>query len=235
MNWDDLRDVRMEPGEPPSPDTLRRIEKGLAADLHPVRPMPPASSIFTAFASIFVAIVAVGVYGTGAFGLGAMSAFQKFSILGALAISTGALVYSVVQQMAPGRLHRIRPNLLPFAILIALMVLMILLFQFEREAKFWTIAWSCLRFGVGFGALAAIPFWLILRRGAILSPAMTGAATGLLAGLVGTSVQEMHCPDLDAWHVLAAHLGASVVCALAGLLIGLAVDLARTLSASGSR
>ncbi len=70
-----------------------------------------------------------------------------------------------------------------------------------------------------------MPFWLVLRRGAVLSPSMTGAATGLLAGLVGTSVLEIHCPNLDAWHILVSHLGVAVLCALAGLIIGLATEV----------
>ena len=65
----------------------------------------------------------------------------------------------------------------------------------------------------------------MLRRGAILAPSMTGAATGLLAGLVGTSVLEIHCPNLDAWHILISHLGVAMLCALAGLVIGLAAEL----------
>jgi hypothetical protein len=72
--------------------------------------------------------------------------------------------------------------------------------------------------------VAAVPFWMMLRRGAILSPGMTGAATGLLAGLAGTSVLEIHCPNLDAWHILVSHLGVAMLCGLAGLVLGLAAE-----------
>ena len=50
---------------------------------------------------------------------------------------------------------------------------------------------------------------------------MTGAATGMLAGLVGTSVLELHCPNMDAWHVLASHLGVAALGAIAGFTAGL--------------
>ena len=99
------------------------------------------------------------------------------------------------------------------------------LFQFQHERNFWGNSWVCIRAGAPIGVLAALPFWLMLRRGAILSPGMTGAATGLLAGLVGTSVLEIHCPNLDAWHILVSHLGAAMLCALAGLVIGLAAEV----------
>jgi hypothetical protein len=99
------------------------------------------------------------------------------------------------------------------------------LFQFQHEQNFWGHAWPCIRAGIPIGVLAAVPFWLILRRGAILFPAMTGATTGLLAGLVGTSVLEIHCPNVDAWHILVSHLGVAMLCALAGLIVGLAVEI----------
>ena len=99
------------------------------------------------------------------------------------------------------------------------------LFQFQYEPKFWSNGWACISAGIPIGVLAAVPYWLVLRRGAILFPSLTGAATGLLAGLVGTTVLEMHCPDLNAWHILGSHLGVSVFCAIAGLVKGLAAEI----------
>jgi len=142
-----------------------------------------------------------------------------------LAISTGLLAYSLVHQMAPGSRHRIPPKLLPVGVIISLTVAMAVLFQFQHERNFWTKGWACLRAGIPIGILAAVPFWLLLRRGAVLSPSITGAATGLLAGLVGTSVLEIHCPNLDAWHILVSHLGVAMLCALAGLVTGLSVEI----------
>ena len=54
---------------------------------------------------------------------------------------------------------------------------------------------------------------------------MTGAATGPLAGLVGTSVLEIHCPNLEAWHILVSHLGVAIMCALIGLVSGLTAEI----------
>jgi hypothetical protein len=74
--------------------------------------------------------------------------------------------------------------------------------------------------------LAAVPFWLLLRRGAGLSPRVTGAAAGLLAGLVTTSAQEIYCPILDASHILTWHLGVAVLGASIGLAAGFAGETA---------
>jgi hypothetical protein len=154
-----------------------------------------------------------------------MTPLETVAILTALAVSTGLLAYSLVHQMIPGSHYRISPRLLPVGIAVSLTIVIAVLFQFQHEQNFWGHAWPCIRVGTPIGVLAAVPFWLILRRGAILSPGMTGATTGLLAGLVGTSVLEIHCPNLDAWHILVSHLGIAMLCALAGLIIGLAVEV----------
>ena len=207
----------------PSPRTLGQIEQRLLAGLRVVRPMAPAPYLFTVFAAIFISAVSLAVYRLGARAIAVMSLLQATAILGALAICTGALIYSLALQMAPGSKHRISPRLLPIAILISLTVSIAVLFQFQQTRDFWARAWACLRTGTPIGFVVAIPFWLVLRRGAILSPAMTGAATGLLSGLAGTSVLEMHCPNLDAWHILVSHLGVAVLCSVAGLAVGLGV------------
>jgi hypothetical protein len=207
----------------PSPTTLQQIADRMATGLRPVRPLPPAR-YFLSFVGIFVSIVALGVNRLGAFAIAVMTLPQIVTILSVLAISTGLLAYSLVQQMIPGSRHRISPRLLPVGITMCLTIAMAILFQFQPERNFWENAWACIRAGTPFGVLAAVPFWLMLRRGAVLSPTMTGAASGLLAGLVGTSVLEIHCPNLDARHILVSHLGVAILCALAGLVIGMAIE-----------
>ena len=206
--------------ESPSPATLHQIEQRIVADLRPVRPLAPAGYLFAAFAGIFVLVVAFGVYRIGAFALAVMSPLQASVMLGALATSAGLLAYSLVHQMVPGSRQRISPRLLPVSIIISLMVVMAVLFQFQHERNFWANGWSCIRAGTPIGFLTAVPFWLVLRRGTVLSPRLTGAATGLFAGLAGTAALEFHCPNLDAWHILVSHLGVAVLGALVGLLIG---------------
>src|SRR5260370_25750681 len=163
------------PLDSPSPATLRQMAEGMATNLRPVRPVAPAPYFFGAFVGIFVSIAAVGVYRMGAFGIRVMTPLQTAAILSALAISTGLLAYSLAHQMAPGSLHRIRPRLLSVAITISLTIAIIVLFQFQHERNFWRNAWGCIRAGTPIGALAAVPFWLVLRRGATLSPVLTGA------------------------------------------------------------
>lgn len=208
----------------PSPVTLVHIESRVIADLRPVRPLRRLY-VFAALIAIFVFAVAVAVYRLGAFAIAVMSPLQASVIWGTLAVCTGLLVSSLVQQIVPGGRHRISPHLAPAGIMVALAGVIALLFHFQPERNFWAKDWACLKTGISLGAIVAVPLWLVLRRGAILSPALTGATAGLLAGLVGTSSLELHCPNLHAAHILVSHLGVAVLGATVGLFTGIVVDV----------
>jgi len=210
------------PEASPSPASIRRIESRIVADLRPVRPMPSKSQTFAAFVVVFIVTVALGVFRLGAFAIAVMSPIQTAMSAGALAISSGLLASSLVNQMVPGSSYRISPRLLPLCVMLSLLTVFAVLFHFQDEQNPWAGYWACIRVGAAIGALAAVPLWFVLHRGTILSPAMTGAATGLFAGLVGATVLEIHCPNLNAWHILMGHLGVPAFGALMGLLAGAA-------------
>jgi hypothetical protein len=205
----------------PSWQTLDRIERILTDDLRPVTPAAPVRRVFMTLATALVALVLLIAHRLGAFGIGDMSALQRFGVFGVITIGAGLLVHSVLRQIVPGSRHLISPRLLPAAVVVSLALVSSALFQFQLEPEFWKRGWVCLGLGLPVGALAAVPLWMVQRRSAVLYPAMTGATTGLIAGLVGTSVLEIHCPNLDAWHKVVWHLGVAVVGSVAGLGLGL--------------
>jgi hypothetical protein len=65
--------------------------------------------------------------------------------------------------------------------------------------------------------------WLWLRRGAAQSPKLMGATIGGFAGLIGVTVLEVHCPNLNLYHILVWHLGVLLLSALGGLALAAAV------------
>jgi hypothetical protein len=212
----------------PSSQTLRWIERAIMNDLGVVKPVAPAGRFFMGLVAIFVVFALLIAYRLGAFGIGAMSPWQLGRIFAAIAISFGLLILSLLRQIVPGSRHRISPRLLPMGVVISLILVISISFQFQHEANFWGRGWVCLSLGLPIGGLAALPLWMVLRRGAILYPAMTGAATGLIAGLVGTSVLEIHCPNLNGWHTMVWHLGVAVVCSITGLGLGLRSEMRST-------
>jgi hypothetical protein len=205
-------------------EMLDWIEKKLLADLRPVRPLWPRGYFFAGFGAAFAAIVCAGVYVLGANGIRAMSSVQLVTVLLVVGANVALLSESLVRQMVPGSRHWMQPALVPAAVIAALLAVMALGFEFRYEPEFWVLGWICLRAGISVAVLAALPFWLLLRRGILLRPGTAGASVGLLAGLAGTSLLELHCPILDAAHILAWHAGPSVLGALIGAAIGLAAE-----------
>lgn len=212
------------PADSPSAETMRRIEQRLRTNLNSVRPLPASRYFVAWFVSLFVAAASVLTYFWGASAIPLMCSTQIAAILAVFAISAGFLANSLAHQMLPASKHSISPSRLPAVIILAIAFSIAVFFPFEDEHHFWAHAWTCFRAGTLAGLSAAVPFWLVLRRSAILSPALTGATTGLFAGLVGTAALDLHCPNLDAWHILTGHLGAAVMCCLVGLTVGSVAD-----------
>ena len=88
----------------------------------------------------------------------------------------------------------------------------------------WKTVLACLKNGLTYAIPGGLLFWLLVRRGAILFPKLIGAAVGGLAGLIGLSVLEMNCPNLDVYHILVWHGGVVVISSAAGALLGATVE-----------
>jgi hypothetical protein len=224
----DHRDIEREianmlppgPDAQPSPGLLAKLERTVAADLRPVKPLRPAWQLAAIWCAIFLALVIAGVVKLDPLALPEMGAPVSILVLGVLAICVGGTMLSLAQQMTPGSRYRFPPGLLPFAALIMLAVMFFLLFPIEESPLFWQQGWICFSVGIEFAVAAAALLWFFLRRGAYLDARLAGATVGLLAGLAGTAVLSIHCPILETSHVVAWHLGALATATLAGAAIG---------------
>jgi hypothetical protein len=214
------------PEEKVPAELLARIEDRLVRDLRPVKPLWPRGCFAAAFGASFAAVVWTGVYGLGANGLKAMSTEQVVAVLSVAAVSVAALSDSLARQMAPGDRHWMRPQFVPVAVITLILAVLAGWSEFKREPEFWVRGLICARAGVSVALLAALPLWLLLRRGVVLSGCTTGAAVGLLAGLAGTIVLELHCAIPYAAHILTWHAGIGVFGALIGAGIGFAAERA---------
>ena len=86
----------------------------------------------------------------------------------------------------------------------------------------------CMKSGLTYAIPAAFLFWLLVRKGAILYPKLIGAMAGALAGLIGLSVLEINCSNLNVFHILVWHWGVVLISSAAGALLGAACGILGT-------
>ena len=208
----------------PPEGRLRQIQAAIKEDLRPVRPLASAGVFLLAFMLISLAVVAIGSLLLGVNGWNALGSIQRMTIFAALTASVFQLAISVVRQMVPGGKHSISPRLLPIGILTGLILVTAVIFRVRHETPFVPAGLACLRTGLTYSIPAALLFWVLLSRGAVLYPKLTGAAAGEFAGLIGVSVLEVGCPNLDVYHILVWHLCVILLCVIGGLSLGAAVD-----------
>ena len=198
-------------------------DRELLAAIEPRKPLAPPGAYLAGFALVFLATVAAGVLRFGPLAMRLLSGGTAALVLGTLSIAAVLLMMSLAGQMAPGSRQWIPPSWLLAGTLIMLAAVFALSFPVEPVPGFWRAAWNCFSAGLLIAAPAALLVWLLLRRGAFLSPRIAGATAGLLAGLAGTTMLEIHCPILSAPHILIAHLGAPLVGAILGVAAASAV------------
>ena len=117
----------------PSPELLAKLERTLATDLRPVKPLRPAWQFAAVWCAIFLALVIAGAVKLEPLALPEMGRPVSILVLGVLAICVGGSVLSLARQMTPGSRYRFPPGLLPFAALIVLAVMFFLLFPIESR------------------------------------------------------------------------------------------------------
>jgi hypothetical protein len=202
------------------PDRVKEIANRLTGDLAPVHPLPPAGFLTTAFALISAAVVLLGGLALGDRALLKMDLTTAMFTFAALAASVCLLGFALSGEMAQGSRRLAPPWMLALGVLAGLAVLFVALFPYHEERGFWLHAWRCLRVGLAAGALGAALFWLILRRGALLHRSTSGALAGLLGGLTGVAILEVHCPNFNDAHIMVGHWGAAALGAGIGWLAG---------------
>ena len=215
-----------EGGEQTAPleTNLKRIEARIVKTLKPVRPLAPSRFFLFACAIIFLCVVAIGATPFGMSGWGALSLAQKAGVFASLITSALLLAVSMVGQMAPGSKYALAPAGLPIVILTALLIVLAAAFHPRAEPAFVADGLVCMKNGLTHAIPAAVLFWLLVRRGAMLNPKLIGAAAGGLAGLTGLTVLEINCPNLNVFHILVWHWGLVLIGSGAGALLGAAVE-----------
>jgi hypothetical protein len=203
---------------------LKQIEDRILGNLRPVKPLPATGVLSLVLLSIFAIVVVIGNAILGTAGWHAVNVLQKFAVFSALTASAGLLAFSAVRQIIPGSRLGLPPRLLVSAVVALMAGIFTTLFVPHRESTFISTGLLCLEIGLACAIPTAALLWLVLRRGAMLSPISIGATAGALAGLSGLIVLEVFCPNLNKYHILLWHMGAVLATIIGCLTIGLLAE-----------
>ena len=201
-----------------------RIEAAILPGLKPVSPLPGEWQIAAVLLFFAAAVVAAANWQLGIAGWLARSRLQVFVDFTLLGMSILVVAFALAKGMAPGSQQAAPAWTFIITPLLALLAVVVLLFGYRWSPNFWPRAFACWEIGVACAALSAPLFWLVLRRGFSLIPVSQGAMTGLLAGFVGVTVLEIHCPNLDRMHIADGHLGAALTAVLVGAALSAIVS-----------
>ena len=205
----------------PGADSLAAIRATLGGSLAPVRPLPSRAALSAAFLGIFAAGVTVSTAMAGPHGAAAMSPARLYGFLLSLGLAAGFSAFLLSGLMLPGSCRAVsRAGVAMAGFLAALLAAAVLIFPWEGLDGWAAGARKCFEYGMLTALPMAIVAALVLRRGAVLSPGLAGAAAGLLGGLAGATMLHLACPMQGAVHITTGHLSAPLFMAAAGYLIG---------------
>ncbi len=196
-----------------------RARAALLADLTPVRLLAPDWLYLLVLVLLFAAVAVDVASILGMAGLRALSVPQRALIFSAL-LATGSLAAAAcVRQMRPAAGRNLGPWALAGTASILAAVFAAAFHGYSAENLVHE-GIPCLVAGLSVALPTGIAIALLLRRGLVLDWSKAGLAVGVLAGLAGLGMLELHCPNLKAIHVLVWHLAVVVSSAALGWLAG---------------
>jgi hypothetical protein len=203
----------------PSPATLQRIADSIKPSLRPVRPLPTAWAMTAGLVMICATVSLAGASRAGFFGLEKMGILERLLIFPALVILAWLAGSEFVHEMIPGSRRRISPGALLGLSSAALLAVFALLFRDYQTHHFISIGIVCLLTGLLHAIPAALFAWLLLRRGFAVNPISAGLVAGVLGGLAGVGMLELHCANFQAAHMLVWHIAVVPLSGAAGALV----------------
>jgi hypothetical protein len=209
------------------PALLDRIARSMGPSLGPVRPLLPPWAMAGGLVLLCAAVALIGAARAGFYGIQRLTVPECALIFPALAVLIWLAAKASVSEMIPGSRRPVAPGFLLGAGSLALVAVFAALLHDYRTDRFVPQGVACLTAGLLLAIPAALSSWLVLRRGVAVNSVTAGLAAGTLAGLAGMTMLELHCPNLQAPHVMLWHTAVLPVSALAGAL------LARVASSSG--
>ena len=221
MRDDEMDDLLKRAGDSGGvdPALLDRVTHSIGASLRPVRPLPHPAVLAILVIAVSLGVGAVAAAILGMHGVVKMSAPQIGILFPALAALVCMMAFLSVREMIPGSRRRIgagRALAICCGVLAAVLAFLFRDYQVER---FWKQGMVCLTAGLEVALPAALLTWLVLRRGFAVQAAAAGLAQGMVAGLAGITMLELHCPNFQTAHILIWHIAVVPVSGLLAALV----------------
>jgi hypothetical protein len=204
------------------PDTqhLRFIKDRISHETSRVRPLPSNERMMIwgiLLFSIFSVLIALPF---GHRGFDRLSQQQRWLYVAVILIAALLLCSETIQQLIPGT-RRLWNRWVPPAIALgSLVTLTCFLFDTRGLAGDVPHGVPCLVLGLFSASIGGVLSYLLVRNGYPVSPRMSGLVTGLFSGLAGVTVLAIHCPLLEAGHIIVWHLGSMVLAGACGAVLG---------------
>jgi len=220
-----LGELADRPLPPESSGAVRKARSAILGDLRPVRPLPGKWMLTLLFAGAFAIFAVASGALLGPHGLHALDELQRAAIYPTVAALALVAAAACSREMRPAGGSRLGGAALLLA-LACFPAVAAAIFRGYSTIDFVPEGVPCLRAGLLVALPTAILVAWLLRRGFVLDWSAAGLGGGVLSGLTGLGMLEVHCPNLKAIHILVWHLGVVVVSAALGFGLGQVVDLA---------
>ncbi len=202
-----------------SPAVLDRIARSLRTSIQPVRPLPPTWVLTSRLLAMNSMVAGAGAVLSGFDAIGGLNPKGRIAILVTLAILGYTTGRESVSQFIPGSRHFVAPRVLVATIVALLFSVSAFLLRNYRTDHRITAGVACLTTGLICAAPAGLISAWILRRGFAVNPVSAGLVLGILSGIAGVAMLELHCANFQPLHLL-WHLLVVLVAGIVGALVG---------------
>ena len=208
----------------PSATHVEAIRNRIIGDLSPVKPLPSDLALVTAVTAGFMCLGIVCALPIGLKGFHAMTTAQRLTDYFVILFSALILAVALTGEIIPGARRHLSSVFTVAAVFAVTIIVTALLFPYYSTNQFVRKGVPCLTIGT----LCAIPAdaiaWRVTRLG-VLTDRVQGILTAaMLSGMVGVFALALHCPILNAAHILTWHLGVPALTLAVGTLVARNVE-----------
>lgn len=212
----------------PSPARIEAIRKQISGSIEPVTPLPSDGALITWLTAGFISLGILCALPIGLKGFHAMRNAQRLADYAAILLCAPALAWTLTGEMIPAARKRVSASLVMTAVFAVMISATAMLFPDYSISDFVRRGIPCLLIGSVCALPAAVLLGLIMRRG-MLADTLAGILTAaVLSGTLGVFVLALHCPILNAAHILTWHLGVPALGLGVGALVARKVEAAFT-------